>query len=122
MGGRLDERNWKNADVITRFKHTDNSGTAKYQTAVKLAYDKNNIYISIECLEPYVDKIKTTGKKHDGLVWKGNNVEHFLNDPILGSTYFQILVNAAGVVCGGSVAPGQKGLAESFLRCEYMKL
>ena len=114
VDGRLDERDWKNADVITRFKRTDNGKAAKYQTAVKLSYDKNNIYIGIECLEPEVDKIKTTVKKHDGPVWEDNNVELFLNDPILGSTYFQILVNTAGVVCDGSVTPGQKGLAESF--------
>ncbi|NLE66279.1 MAG: DUF4838 domain-containing protein, partial [Lentisphaerae bacterium] len=113
VDGELKEADWKNADVVTRFK-TPGGAQAKYQTAVKLAYDTDNIYIGIECLEPAPDKIKTDIRDHDGPVWEDNDVEIFLNDPILGGAYFQVLINAAGVVCDGSVQPGQNGITRSF--------
>ena len=105
IDGKLDEADWKNADVVTRFKKTASTDLAQHQTAVKLAYDKDNLYIAIECLEPEPDKMKTLVKEHDGPVWEDNDVEIFLNDPILGGSYFQIMVNAAGVICDGMANP-----------------
>ena len=52
------------------------------------------------------DQMWTTYKNHDDPVWGDNDIEFFINDPILGETYFQICVNAAGTICDGSVTPG----------------
>jgi len=67
-----------------------------------------------ECLEPEPDKLVTLVREHDGPVWEDNDIEIFVNDPILGGNYFQVMINAAGVVCDGSVVPGQKGITASF--------
>ena len=105
IDGRLDEKDWKNADTVTRFKLVSDGKEARYQTAVKLAYDRENIYIGVECLEPELGRIVTNVKKNEGPVWEDNNVEILLNDPILGAAYFQIMVNAAGIVCDGQANP-----------------
>ena len=114
IDGKLDEADWKNADGITRFQKTSSGELANYQTAVKLAYDKDNLYMGMECIEPEPGKLKTIVKEHDGPVWEDNDIELFLNDPILGGRYFQIMINASGVICDGSVNPGQKGITASF--------
>ncbi|MBO4305297.1 MAG: DUF4838 domain-containing protein [Lentisphaeria bacterium] len=114
LDGKLSEKDWKNADTVTRFTLTNGSGLAKCQTAVKIAYDEDYIYLGIECLEPHPDKLLTEVKEHDGPVWGDNNIEIFLNDPILGGAYFHIMVNTLGTVCDGSVTPGQKGIQKSY--------
>ena len=105
IDGRLEEKDWKNADVTTRFRAVDGK-EAECQTAVKLAYDKENLYVGVECLEPAPDKVCCLpGRKHDGGVWEDNGVELFLNDPILGGSYFQIIINSDGAVCDGLANP-----------------
>ena len=42
---------------------------------------------------------------HDGPVWNDNGVEIFLNDPILGGAYYQLIVNSKGVLTDGIANP-----------------
>ena len=114
IDGKLNERDWKNADTITRFKEAYSNKPVKHQTAVKLAYDKEYIYMGIECLESSPHKMIALETKHDSDVWNDNGIEIFINDPILGASYFQIIINSNGVVCDGSHAPGQKGITKSW--------
>ena len=105
IDGKLDEPDWKSADTVTRFTNVFKKGTPKHQTGVKLAYDKQNLYIGIECLEPLVDEMLAYYKKHDDPVWNDNDVELFINDPILGRSYFQFVINSDGVLCDGIANP-----------------
>ncbi|MBP5183317.1 MAG: DUF4838 domain-containing protein, partial [Lentisphaeria bacterium] len=99
LDGKLDEEDWKKASVQSNFTLMHKDAPAKCQTAVRICYDAENIYMGIECLEPEMNKILTYVKTHDGPVWGDNDVEIFLNDPMLGGSYFQIIINADGVVC-----------------------
>ena len=105
LDGKLTEKDWKNADNVTRFKNAFKGGLAKYQTAVKVAYDPENIYVGVECLEPEPDKLQNIITEHDGPVWDDNGVEIFLNDPIMGGAYYQIIINSLGTVCDGMASP-----------------
>ena len=105
LDGKLDERSWKDADTVTRFKTAFKEGVAKQQTAVKLTYDKDFLYIGLECLEPSVNKMVSKITGHDGAIWDDNDIELFINDPILGVTYYQILFNAKGVISDGLCNP-----------------
>ena len=109
IDGKLDEADWKNADGVTRFRkaYSQNNELAAFQTSVKTAYDKKYFYIGVECLEEDVKNLKETVKEFDGPVWNDNGVEFFLNDPIMGGTYYQICVNSKGVYCDGIVVPGK---------------
>ena len=105
IDGKLNERSWKDADTVTRFKTAFKEGIAKQQTAVKLTYDKDYLYFGIECLEPTPGKMISRIKKHDGFIWDDNDIELFINDPIMGSAYNQILFNAKGVLADGFCNP-----------------
>ena len=105
IDGKLTENDWRNADTYTRFNNVFKKGMPKYQTAVKLAYDKHNLYIGIECLESLVDEMLAYYKKQDDPVWNDNNIELCINDPILGRSFFQIMINSNGVVCDGISNP-----------------
>ncbi|MBO4305273.1 MAG: DUF4838 domain-containing protein [Lentisphaeria bacterium] len=106
IDGRLDEKDWRNADVTTRFRDIRTNALAKQQTAVKIAYDEDNIYIGIECEEPLPEeKLHVLETKHDGPIWDDNDVEIFLNDPILGSAYYQFIINSKGVLADGAANP-----------------
>ena len=106
IDGKLDEKDWKNADVTTRFKTTRTNELAKYQTAVKIAYDAENIYMGIECEEPLKeDQLRVLETQHDSAVWNDNGVEIFLNDPIMGGAYYQLIINSRGVFADGVANP-----------------
>ncbi|NLE55761.1 MAG: DUF4838 domain-containing protein [Lentisphaerae bacterium] len=109
LDGRLDEEDWKNAETTTRFRPFSGTNAVRYQTGVKLAYDVDNLYAAFECQEPRPKAVKTAITQHDGPIWEDNDVELFINDPMMGGAYIQLLVNAAGVVCDGTVAAGQAG-------------
>ena len=106
IDGKLDEKDWKNADVTTRFQNSRTGVIVKEQTAVKIAYDAENIYLGIECIEPLKEnQLFVETKKHDGATWEDNGIELFLNDPLMGSAYYQIIINSKDVVCDGVAHP-----------------
>ena len=121
IDGKLDERDWKNADVFTRFQ-TQDGKQAKNQTAVKLAYDAKTLYVGIEMLDPVPDKAVCNITKHDGDVWFDNDVELFINDPILGGAYYQIVINSNGVIADGNAAPRFDKNWESKAKVKVNKL
>ena len=114
IDGKLDELDWKNADTNTRFTKAFGKGLAKYQSIIKLAYDKDTLYIAGEFMEPDPKNVKVMPRKHDGATWEDNGVEIFLNDPIMGGTYYQLIINSDGVMCDGTHTPGQKGITRSY--------
>ena len=114
IDGKLDELDWKNADTNTRFTKAFGKGLAKYQSIIKLAYDKDTLYIAGEFPEPTPKKVKVLPRKHDGATWEDNGVEIFLNDPIMGGTYYQLIINSNGVMCDGTHTPGQVGITRTY--------
>ncbi len=109
IDGMLDEPDWKNSETTTRFRLAFGENPIRQQTGIKLTYDADNLYVGFECQEPRPKELKTTVRKQDGPIWEDNDVELFINDPMMGGNYIQLLVNAAGVVCDGTVAAGQAG-------------
>ena len=55
--------------------------------------------------EIIINKLKNIVTKHDGPVWDDNDLEFFINDPIMGSAYYQIVINSLGTVCDGLANP-----------------
>ena len=109
IDGKLDEKDWKNADVITNFKTTRNvGGPAKFQTYARVVYEPEYFYFAAEMAEPEMDRIQTSITRRDGPVWEDNTVELFLTHPDLGATFFHFIFNADGVVYDRKVAPGMK--------------
>ena len=120
IDGKLDEPDWKNADIVTRFKHPDGT-LAKYQSQARIAYDSENIYFGIEMDEPAYNKMKAKITQHDGPVWEDSTIEIFLNPPILGGTYYQLIFNKNGVLFDGIKSPGARSPDPLFESNAVMK-
>ncbi len=116
IDGKLDEADWQNAVATTDFRLAFGSNPIRHQTFLKMTYDADNLYVAFECLESRPKDIKTTVTQHDGPIWGDNDVELFINDPMMGGNYIQLLFNAAGVVCDGTVSAGLagRGLSRDF--------
>lgn len=120
IDGNLDEPDWKNADTVTRFKHPDGT-LARYQSLARITYDSENIYFGIEMEEPAGNRIKAEITKHDGPVWEDSTIEIFLNPPILGSTYYQLIFNKNGVLFDGIKSQGSRAPDPLFESNAVMK-
>jgi hypothetical protein len=108
IDGKLDDVDWKNADIISNFKTTNHASPQKAdpQTYVRVVYEPENIYFAIEALEPEPGKILAEVTKHDGTVYHDNTMEIFLNHPDLADAYYQIIINSIGTIFDHFVAPG----------------
>ncbi len=110
IDGKLDEKDWKNADIITNFRATKNVGTlAEQQTFVRVVYEPEYFYFAAEMVEPAIKKVYNTITKRDGPVWEDNTLELFLTHPDLGGTFFHFIFNTDGVFYDRKVYPGEKG-------------
>ena len=110
IDGVLDEKDWKNADIISQFKDRfDTSKLAECQTYMRVVYEPEYFYFAAEMVEPKVDKLHTTVTKRDGPVWQDNTLELFLSHPDMGAAFFHFIINAAGTVYDRKVLAGEKG-------------
>ena len=107
----LDEPDWKNADVLTKFKP---GGMTKktvqvQQSYVRVTYDTDTLYIAVECLEPHPEKI-VAGRdvKNDDTGWTtlGNSVELFYNYPDMAERYYHLAINSLGQRIDAKHGPG----------------
>ena len=109
IDGKLDEKDWANANVISRFHKDKKLLPDKEQTYVRITYDHDNLYFAIVAMEPTPSKIVAKMKKHDDPVWKENTLEIFLNYPDMADAYYQLTFNALGTCFDWTVVPGEKG-------------
>ena len=100
LDGRLTEKDWENAETYARFvPYFSSRKKVAHPTSVKITYDAENIYLGLEFIESAAKKdILCRVTKKDGPVWEDNDVEIFINNPILGSSYFQLCFNINGVL------------------------
>ena len=108
IDGVLDEADWKNAAVLGDFRpggmtkvRTPNKKVV--QSFVRVVYDQDNLYVSVECLQPDVEGMDA-GKgplpSDSELRWKvmGEHVELFYNYPDMFEKYYHVSVNPYGLV------------------------
>lgn len=63
------------------FFNYESGNVEQARTAVKFAYDKNNLYVGYICYEPEMKLLKSSITEHDGNVWKDDCVEFFFYSP-----------------------------------------
>lgn len=86
---------WKKIPQADCFFNYESGNLEKARTAVKLAYDKNNLYVGYICYEPEMKLLKSTVTERDGAVWSDDCVEFFFYSPEK-DVIKQFLVNPAG--------------------------
>ncbi|MBO4303493.1 MAG: DUF4838 domain-containing protein [Lentisphaeria bacterium] len=111
IDGEITEKDWQDADVISRFWGPKNRAVLpdEEQTYVRFTYDNDNLYFAVEAMEPRPEKIVAEMKKHDQEVWRDNTVEIFLNHPDMNESFYQLIFNALGTCFDWGKTPGKGG-------------
>ena len=111
IDGILDEKDWKNADIVTSFK-INSTTDASCQTFVRIVHDLDNLYIAMEMMEPAPGKM-ISEVKNGRPIWEGNSAEVFINHPDMNKGYVQMIFNHLGDLLDA------KGAAGSPLNTKY---
>ncbi len=98
VDGKLDEACWGEQHAIATFVEHTGARVIKEPIRAWAAYDDDNLYVAFACPHPRGAKLREEAKQHDGNVWLDDSVEVFLNPQRKRPDYYQICVNALGVV------------------------
>ena len=106
IDGVLDEADWKNADALGDFRPGGMTACKDPKrkvapSSVRAVYDQENLYVSVECIEPDVKGIVAAKTlPESGERWKalGDHVEIFYNYPDMADKYYHVCVNPHGAV------------------------
>ncbi len=98
IDGKLNEVEWKDADLITGFTQYEPSyGTpSKYKTIVKVLYNNKMIYIGVECLDPDPSRISAKITNRDGSVDDDDSIIIGLDTFNDGNNAYSFIVNSLG--------------------------
>ena len=96
LDGKLDDECWKSAAVMTDFLLDSGRGIAADATIVRACFDKDNLYLGIECIESNMAGIKASQTKHDGPIDSDDDIELFLDTVGDGRAYYQFMFNTLG--------------------------
>jgi hypothetical protein len=97
IDGKLDDAAWQQSPSAGPFVDTG-SKPAKPQTALRFAYDDNNLYIAARIEEPEMDKVKAAIIAHDGGVWKDDSLRIFLGTGGKATPYQVFSINSIGTM------------------------
>ena len=87
---------WSRPVSVPRFVNLKEKGIPTQRTEVRLAYDNASLYVAFRCIEDSMDKLLVNCTEHDGMVWRDDSVEVFLDTQRDGKTHFHLIANAAG--------------------------
>jgi hypothetical protein len=96
IDGRLDDDCWRRADVASGFVLLEGRGRATQHTECMTAYDAENLYVAFTCHESNPRFIRAHCTTRDGVVWRDDCVEVFLDTRHDHRTYFHLIVNQLG--------------------------
>jgi len=93
VDGDADDPCWTQAVSITDFTLESNSGPSQLKTTVKLAWDRENLYVLM--LAPDLKPPKRV-RGRDGGQWQEDGIELFLDTNFDRTSYWQIVLNLTG--------------------------
>jgi hypothetical protein len=100
IDGRLNEAAWKSAATIyLKPMRSTAKITQIVKTMVKIAIDKQNLYVAYDCEEPELSKVSVHQRQADDLsIWRDNGLEVFLAPSGSRKKYYQLAINSKGVL------------------------
>lgn len=110
IDGLLDEKTWESAETTGLFQRVTptDTGWAVAQTEVKLAYDKQNIYIGIICHDPTPGKRPVESLRRDYNFSKNENFMVFIDTYNDQTNGFAFGITSAGAQTEGLQYEGTK--------------
>ncbi len=100
VNGALEKSTWQKPDVPV-FGRMDGKRDVTPKTSAWIRYDRKALYLAFRCQEPSPQKLKRAARKRDDRVFLDDSVEVMLDPAANGKTYYQIVVNTAGVIYDG---------------------
>ncbi len=107
IDGNLDDSAWANSEEFLFSTNNKTGEKSKIKTSVRIAYDKENLYLGIFCYEDDMASIKDFCVKADGDVWRDNNLDIFFA-PKKRDEYKHLVVNSLGTVLDLSFRNGKE--------------
>ncbi len=97
VDGKLMERDWKRAIVISNFEDIEGGDKLRpaFRTEVKITFDTQYVYIGAVLEEPH---LWGTLKKYDDIIYRDHDFEVFLDPTGDGEQYFEIEINVLGTL------------------------
>lgn len=102
IDGRLDDDAWSGPATIARFVRSGFDRPLGQPTAAWLAWDEQCFYLAARCTEPHLDRLQLAAKKRDAPVFADDSVEFFVAFDDAAPKYYQVVVNAAGMIYDGA--------------------
>ncbi|MBQ9337176.1 MAG: DUF4838 domain-containing protein [Lentisphaeria bacterium] len=101
IDGKLDEPAWKKVKPVWMTPRDSRGGgdKAEVHTRVRMLGDADNIYVGIECDEPFTDRMLCGRKDQDPLLWRDNVTELFFAGKPTDEIIYQIILNSDGKIC-----------------------
>lgn len=99
IDGKLNEPTWQKAIVIDTF-YAYRPEDAEYlsPTKARLAWDKDNLYVAIECAD---DDVWSYSEKNDSELWRGDVAEFFVMPDTTSLAYCEFVVAPGGALYDG---------------------
>lgn len=123
IDGALDDACWQQAPLLPMGFLWGGLEKPKQKTEVRVLADREAFYVAFTCSESHMQQISAEKTERDSEVWQDDDVEVFLLPGRTPSAnYYQVLVNAGGVVAdlfpAGDLAWDAKGLKVAVKRLE----
>jgi hypothetical protein len=110
LTGRMDDPAWAKAQPSSRFLDMKDGSAAAVETSVRCLVSKKHLLVGIRCVEPQMDKLKTSVTRHgDANTWNDDSVEVFVDAGMTEARYLHVMVSAAGFACGAWMPGGGHG-------------
>ncbi|MEN6401844.1 MAG: sugar-binding protein, partial [Armatimonadia bacterium] len=105
VDGLMDDECWQRSSDLSPFLLSGGVEAAAEQTRARLAYDKDNLYLFLECYEAALNPVlqkrasfKADQTEHDSNVFRDDAVELFLQPSQAEGTYYHLAVNSRGAL------------------------
>lgn len=96
IDGDIQDFCWYEAEAAVGFRLLKQRGFAFHDTEVKTSYDINNLYILFLCYDSDPDNIRINCASRDGLVWRDDCVEVFIDVNHDHNSYYHLITNMLG--------------------------
>ena len=82
--------------LLSAFTDAGTEKSSAVQIRAAVCYDKENLYLRIECQEPQMDKLRAQCTEHDGELFSDDCVEIFLSTSLEDNSYVHFAANSRG--------------------------
>ena len=97
LDGNLTDAVWTRRPDAINFRF-QSMATSDIPTEGWLAYDDEFLYLAMRCHEPNMAGLRTQVTQRDGQLWTDDSIEFFIRPKLDEKTYYQFVVNSAGVL------------------------